>query len=106
VRHHGDRGDEPQFLGLGGDKGDAGQLLVPATAGAAGKLAGVRIGVFLVDVARHHDMVADCAIIVAHGLAAADDAGEVARPRQKSNDRRCKPELHCILRQEGASVIT
>ncbi|HYP35406.1 MAG TPA: hypothetical protein VEQ62_03605 [Stellaceae bacterium] len=64
------------------------------------------LGVFLVDVARHHDMIADCAIVVAHALAAADDAGEVARPRQKSAGRRSKPELHCILRQEEVSVLT
>ena len=106
VRHDHDRGDEPQFRGLGGDKGDRGQLLVPVAAGAAGKLAGVGIGVFRLQVARDHDMVAHRAVIVADRLALAGDAGEIARPRQRPADRRAKPEFHRILRRNPTGNVS
>ena len=67
-------------------------------AGPAGELAGVGIGILRLHVARDRDMVRYRAVIVADRLALADDAGEVARPRQGSADRRAEPELHLRLR--------
>ena len=77
VRHDGDRGHQTQPRGPAGDKGDSGQLLVPVAARAAGKFAGVAVGVFSLDVAGNDDMVADRRVVVADRLALGRDAREI-----------------------------
>ena len=106
VRDDGDRGDQPQPRGLAGDKRDRGQLLVPVAARAAGKLAGVAVGIAGLDVARDHDMVADRGVVVAHRLALDGDAGEVLRPGEGAADRRAEPELHLCLPARVIAKVT
>ncbi len=81
MRHDRNRGDEPQFRRLGRDEGHRGQLFVAVAAGPARELAGIGIGVFLLQFARDHDMVAERAVVVADRLAFGGDLGEVPRPR-------------------------
>src|SRR5207244_3945212 len=75
--------------------------LVAVAAGAAGKLAGVGIGIFGLELARDRDMVAQGAVVVADRLAFGGDPGEVPRPRQGPADRRAEPVLHLRLRKNG-----
>ena len=94
VRHDGDRGHEAKPRRLAGDKGYRGQLLVPVAARPAREFAGVAVGIFGLDVAGNHDMVADRGVVVTHRLALDRDAREIVGRRERSADRRAEAKLH------------
>jgi hypothetical protein len=106
VRHHRYRGDQPQRPGLGGDEGHLGQLLVPLPAGGGGEFAGVRIGVFGVDVLRDDHMVADGGVVEAHGLAFLDKAGKGAWKRHRAAGWRAEADLHGGLSSSAARIAS
>ena len=91
------------FEVLAATKVDRGQLLVAVAAGAAGKLAGVGIGVFVLELARDDDVVAQRAVIVADRLAFAGDARR-GPSHPISGPLTGAPKPYCISASERVGV--
>ena len=97
MRDDHDRENEAQFLGQGGDVGGGGELLEPRGLGAGGEFAGVGVGVFRIEVAGDHDVVADGDVVEAECLAFGDDAGQAVGVDQRAGCGGVEADLHGFL---------
>src|SRR5579863_2814144 len=94
MRHHHHRQNEAQLLRKSGNERGGAELLQPRRLGAGGKLPRVSVGIFRLQVARHHDVIADRDVIKTEGLALGDDADKTVRLDQRAGGRRVETNLH------------
>ena len=106
VRHHHDRQDEAKLLRQRGDIGRGRQLLEPCGRGAPRKLAGPGIGIFRLQIAWHHDVVADRDVVEAQRLPFRDDPAQAIRLDQRTCGGHIEADLHDVLLLRGEKPVS
>jgi hypothetical protein len=94
VRHHHDREHEAQLRRQRGDISGGCQLLQPRRLCPSREFSSVGVWVFRVEMARHHDVVADRHVIEAKRLTFGDDAGEAVWPNKGAGGGGIETDLH------------